>query len=239
MSFWGYYEYETIAAKAARAAKQLEALKKKNPDICPIIIEGRTIARSWWGRAWTKNLEIYADYANRIGRGRSYVKNGFVIDLKIKEMSVSALVCGSSSTPYKVTIGIKALPNERLNSLAKLCHHKINGMEELVEGKFPKDLAELFTQKEQGLFPSNKEIEFGCSCPDGAYMCKHVSAVLYAIGAKFDTDPTLFFKLRGIDFKLFLAKTVESKMSSMLKNAGKHTKRVMSDQDAAKLFGIS
>ena len=238
MSDWGYHEYETVAEKMAKAKKQLDKLKKKNPDMCPIVIEGRTIAKSWWGKAWTKNLESYADYSNRIGRGKSYVKNGFVLDLKIEEGLVNALVCGSRSAPYEISVEIKPLTKDKLEKMTKLCNNRINGLEELIEGKFPQALEDLFTKKEEGLFPSSKEIKFGCSCPDWAYMCKHVSAVLYAIGAKFDSDPTLFFKLRGIEFKLFLAKTVEEKMGSMLKNAGKQTERIISDQDAAELFGV-
>jgi uncharacterized Zn finger protein len=239
MGYWGYYrEYETVGQKIAKAKRQLEKLQKTNPNICPVIIEGNTITKSWWGKAWTKNLESYADYSNRIGRGRSYVRNGLVIDLRIEAGQVDALVCGSSSKPYKIKVEIQPLLKEKLDNLTKLCNNKINGLEELVAGRFPKELEALFTQKSQGLFPSNKEIKFNCSCPDSAYMCKHVSAVLYAIGAKFDTDPTLFFKLRGIEFKLFLAKTVEEKMHCMLKNAGKNSKRVITDKEATALFNI-
>ncbi|MCL2172530.1 MAG: SWIM zinc finger family protein [Nitrososphaerota archaeon] len=239
MSYWGYYrEYETVGQKIAKAKRQLEKLRKTNPDICPVIIMGNTIAKSWWGKAWTKNLESYADYSNRIGRGRSYVRNGLVIDLKIDAGQVTALVCGSSNNPYKIKIVIQPLLKEKIDYLAKLCNNRINGLEELVAGRFPKELEDLFTQKNQGLFPSNREITFNCSCPDSAYMCKHVSAVLYAIGAKFDSDPTLFFKLRGIEFELFLAKTVEEKMRCMLKNAGKNSKRVITDKEAANIFGI-
>jgi len=239
MGYWGYYrEYESVGEKIAKAKRQVEKLKKTNPDICPVIIEGNTIAKSWWGKAWAKNLESYADYSNRIGRGRSYVKNGLVIDLKIEAEEVTALVCGSGNHPYKIKVTIQPLLKEKLDNLTKLCNNKINGLEALVEGRFPQELEDLFTQKNQGLFPSNKEIKFDCSCPDSAYMCKHISAVLYAIGAKFDSDPTLFFKLRGIEFKLFLAKTVEEKMHSMLKNAGKTSTRVITDKEATVLFGI-
>ncbi|MDR1992772.1 MAG: SWIM zinc finger family protein [Nitrososphaerota archaeon] len=238
MRYWGYPEYVSVAQKIAKAKRQLENLKKTNPNICPVIIEGNTITKSWWGKAWTKNLESYADYSNRIGRGRSYVRNGFVIDLQIEAGQVDALVCGSSSYPYKIRVTIQELQKEKLISLAKLCNNQINGLEELVEGRFPKNLEELFTEKNQGLFPSNREIKFDCSCPDSAYMCKHVCAVLYAIGARFDADPTLFFKLRGVEFNVFLAKTVEEKMNNMLKNAGKISNRIIADEEAAKLFDI-
>ena len=240
MGFRGYdyYSYETAAERARKARRQLEKLTKKNPDLCPIIIEGRTIAKSWWGRAWNRNLESYADYSNRIGRGRNYVKNGLVLDLKIEEGLVTALVAGSKSKPYEVACKIAPLPDEKFKRLVKRCNRKISGLEELIEGRFPKDLEDLFTQKGEGLFPSSKEIEFSCSCPDWAYMCKHVSAVLYAIGAKFDSDPALFFKLRSADFGLFLEKTVDEKMENMLKNAGIKSDRVLADEDVARLFGV-
>jgi len=238
MRFYGFYEYETVQQKIARAKKQLETLKKKNPDISPVVINGSTIAKSWWGRAWTKNLETYADYANRIGRGRSYVKNGMILDLKIEEGAVRALVSGRGTKPYSVACSIKPFSKAKLDSLAKLCNRKINSLEELVEGKFPQSLVDLFTKSEQGLFPLSKEITFSCSCPDSAYMCKHVSAVLYAIGARFDSDPTLFFKLRSVEFGLFIAKTVDEKMGDMLKNAGKKSNRVIKDKDLSELFGV-
>jgi len=231
------YHYVSAAEKAEKARKQLEKLRKKDPGLSPIIIEGNTIAKSWWGKAWTKNLESYADYASRIGRGRSYVKNGMVLDLKIEEGEVSALVAGSRSKPYSIIITIKPISGDMLERLVKLCNRKISTLEELVEGRFPKDLADLFTKTGLGLFPTNKEIKFSCTCPDWANMCKHVSAVLYAIGAKLDSDPTLFFKLRGVDFGLFLAKTVGEKTDNMLKNAGAKSDRVLADEDVSKLFG--
>jgi uncharacterized Zn finger protein len=237
--YYGYGDYETAAERAAKAKKQLEKLLKTNPGLCPIIIEGRTIAKSWWGKAWNKNLESYADYSNRIGRGRSYVKNGLVLDLQIEEGIVSALVAGSRSKPYKVKCTIDPLSPEITEKITKLCNRKIESLEDLIEGRFPEELAELFTKSKQGLFPASKELGFSCSCPDYAYMCKHVSAVLYAIGAKLDSDPTLFFKLRGIDFGQFLAKTAEEKMDSMLKNAGQKTGRMLNDYEIAGLFDLT
>jgi len=97
---------------------------------------------------------------------------------------------------------------------------------------------ELFTKKGSGLFPLPKEIHFNCSCPDWAYMCKHVAATLYGIGVRFDKDPTLFFSLRDINFTELLKKSVAEKMNSMLKNADAVTKRVIRDMDTYELFGI-
>ena len=235
---WGYFEYVPVAEKKEKAQRQIEKLRKKDPDISPVIIEGNKISNTWWGIAWNKNLESYADYANRIGRGRSYVKNGFVIDLRIKTYEVTALVQGTSSKPYKIDIKFEPVSKHKWEKIISKCSNKIDGIEELVEGKFPKALEEIFISHESGLFPSPKEIKFSCSCPDWAYMCKHVAAVLYGIGARFDEDPTLFFVLRDIDFKVLLKKSLEDKMKSMLLNADKKSKRIIDDVNVSDLFNI-
>ncbi|MBC7765283.1 MAG: hypothetical protein H7Y41_02275, partial [Hyphomonadaceae bacterium] len=193
---------------------------------------------TWWGKAWNKNLENYADYSNRISRGRSYVKMGAVLDLNIETGVVKALVQGSERKPYEIEIVIVPLSSDKWDSILKLCHHKIDSLAELMDGKFPKELEEIFTLKGKGLFPTDKEIKFSCSCYDWADMCKHVTAVLYGIGARLDDDPALFFKLRNIDFEVLLKKTIEQKMHSLLENSGKKSDRVLDDKDVFGLFGV-
>lgn len=236
--YGGYPEYVPVSVKKEKAQKQLEKLKKKNPNLAPVVIEGRNIARTWWGKAWNQNLERYADYSNRLARGRSYVRSGAVLDLQIEAGLVTALVQGSRRTPYNVEIKIDPLSNQKLEKIVKLCDRRIKDMEQLLGGKFPKELEEIFTLQGQGLFPSPKEIHFGCSCPDWASMCKHVTAVLYGIGARLDQKPALFFQLRTIDFQLFMKKTIEQKMQSMLKNVDKPSKRVLGDTEVFELFGV-
>ncbi|MCL1808975.1 MAG: hypothetical protein FWG42_04295 [Clostridiales bacterium] len=236
---WNYYDYGYKPRKKPKdPAAQLAKLRKKNPDIKPVILEGKKLARTWWGMAWNKNLESYADYESRIVRGRSYVRSGAVLDLSVGSGGAHALVSGSASKPYEITVKIEPLPKKKWDALMKKCSHKIASLEDLASGKFPEELMELFMDKGGGLFPSPKEISFSCSCPDWAYMCKHVAAALYGIGARFDDDPMLFFTLRDIDFTELLKKTVEEKMKSMLKNAGKATGRVIKDVDTHELFGV-
>ena len=232
---WGYYSYKP--RKRQQPEKRLEQRRKLNPDFQPIIVSGK-LANTWWAQAWNDNLESYADYSNRIGRGRSYLRNGYVLHLDIKAGEVSALVQGSMATPYSVSVSIDPLPKAKWDNIVARCSRKIGSLEELVSGKFPHELMELFTNRGDGLFPSPQEIKFECSCPDWAYMCKHVAAVLYGIGARFDNDPALFFQLRNIDFAELLKKSVDEKMKSMLKNAGKATSRVMTDVDTLELFGV-
>ena len=236
--FGDYPEYVPVSVTKEKAQRQIEKLRKKNPNLAPIVIEGRTIARTWWGKAWNQNLELYADYSNRLARGRSYIRSGAVLDLQIDTGSVTALVQGSRRTPYTVQVQIDSLLDRQLEDIAKLCDQRITDLEQLLAGKFPKELEELFTVKGQGLFPTINEIDFDCTCPDWASMCKHVTAVLYGIGARFDEDPTLFFTLRNIDFRLLLKKTIDQKMDSMLKNVGKTTSRVLDDPDVFDLFGV-
>ena len=238
MSYWHYPRYVSVAEKMAKAEKKLKQLKKKNPGIRPIAIEGRTIARTWWGKAWNRNLESYADYENRIGRGRSYVRHGAVLDLQIDSGTVSAQVLGSRATPYSVTVEIKALDHKRWWAVKKASEGQLDSLHKLLAGKFPKALGEIFTTQGRGLFPSPKEIKFDCSCPDWASMCKHVAATLYGIGARLDEEPSLFFKLRQVEIKDLVSQAVEEKTEDLLRRARKKSARVLEVSDLSEVFGI-
>lgn len=238
MAYGGYPKYVTAAEKRAKLEKSIQKLKKKNPDIAPIIIEGRTLAKTWWGKAWNDNLESYADYSNRVSRGKTYVRSGAVVDLKISRGVTKALVQGSKAKPYEVVIKIDALEPKKWDQVVTLCNNRIDTLEQLVEGKFPKELGVLFTEHKYGLFPSPDEISFNCSCPDWAYMCKHVAAVLYGIGRRLDENPMLFFELRDLDGMELIKKSVEKKVDHMLKNAGKKSEREIAEKDVSDIFGI-
>lgn len=238
MGYYGYPAYESAAEKKEKARKAIEKLKKKNPNLAPITIEGTQIVKSWWGKAWNRNLESYADFSNRISRGRSYVKNGAVLDLHIEKGTVNALVLGSGRTNYAVRINIDSLSKSRYKQISELCNRTIDSLEDLIQGKFPKELELLFTTKREGIFPSPNEIHFGCSCPDIAVVCKHVAATMYAIGSRLDEDPLLFFQLRDIDVEVLIKKSIDDKISSMLKNAGAKSNRAIDDEDIFDLFGV-
>ena len=236
MGWYNYGEYVPVAQKRAKAEKEIIKLRKKDATLSPVVIEGRKIAKTWWGMAWCKNLESYADYRNRIGRGSAYVKNGFVVDLKINEGVVLGKVMGTSL--YDIIIKIDKLSDSRMIAIADAVGRKIGSVEDLINGKFPSEFGELFLTQNKGLFPSPKEIHMDCSCPDWADMCKHVAAVLYAVGARLDQEPMLFFRLRGVDMNAFIKASIDEKMSNMMKNAGKKTKRVMDGKDIGDIFGI-
>lgn len=233
-----YPPYVPVAKKKAKAAKALEKIKKKNIAVQPVIIVGTKIAKSWWGKAWCDNLEKYADYENRIGRGRSYVRQNAVLDLKINSGEVTALVQGSAKKPYATSVKIALIKPAVWRTIQEACSGKIETLSGLLQGKFPQELADLFTMKGAGLFPSPDEITFDCSCPDWASMCKHVAAVLYGVGARLDHDPSLFFTLRQVDINTLISKAVAIQSEVMIKKADKKTKRVIEDIDVSAVFGI-
>ncbi len=234
---YGYPRYVSVGEKRAKAKKKLVQYRKKHPEIKPITIIGTKQVKTWWGKAWNQNLERYADYENRIGRGRSYIRNGFVFDLQINKGKVTSVVQGTRSAPYKVEINIEPLSKSVWNSIKKECEGQIESLQQLIEGKFPKVLIEIFTARGKGLFPTPGEISFNCSCPDWADMCKHVAASLYGIGTKLDEDPKLFFTLRNIEMDDLIQKAVKDKSKNMLKKAEKKSSRVIEDNEIAGIFG--
>jgi uncharacterized Zn finger protein len=236
--YYGFPEYVPVAQKRARAAQKLQALKKKDPGIQPVAIQGSALARTWWGKSWNQNLERYADYSNRIGRGRSYVRHGAVLDLKIAPGKVRALVQGSQASPYQIEIKIKPLDQKNWARLRKSAQGQLDSLADLLAGKFPKSLQELFFAKGSGLFPEPREISFSCSCPDWAYMCKHVAATLYGVGARLDEAPGLFFKLRKVEVGELVSQAVKSTTRKLLTRARVKSARVIEDADVAEVFGI-
>ena len=223
-----------LKRKSAASKKKAQA---KGKILEPVTIKGRNIASTGWGKAWCDNLEQYADYESRLGRGKRYVRNGSVIDLKIQKGKILARVQGTRKTPYKVEIRISPLSEERCQDILERCGRKLENLEALTEGNFPDDMKELFRGK-GGLFPEPREISFNCSCPDWALMCKHVAAALYGVGARLDENPLLFFELRGIDVGRFIDVALENRVEAMLANADKKSGRIMEDTDLGKLFGV-
>lgn len=238
MSYNDYPKYVSVAEKKAKAEKKLQQLLKKRPEMRPVILAGSTLARTWWGKSWNQNLERYADYSNRIDRGRGYVRHGAVLDLRITAGQVQALVQGSRAKPYEVEITIKPIAPAVWTGIQKRCAGQLGSLQDLMVGKFPQELAELFLSQGQGLFPSPKEISFTCSCPDWASMCKHVAATLYGIGARLDEDPTLFFQLRGVHSAELVSEAVKETASGMLARAKQQNAKVIADADLSALFGI-
>lgn len=231
---YGYWKpYVPVAKRRAQAEKAVTKAKKAGKDLHPVRIEGRTIAKTFWGKAWCDNLEAYSDFENRLPRGRTYVRNGSVIDLRIEPGKVRAVVVGSSL--YQIEIGITAVPSTQWKLLAKECTDAIASLVELLQGKLSKAVMERICQPKTGLFPAPKDIQLDCSCPDWATMCKHVSAVLYGVGARLDAQPELLFTLRQVDANDLVTQAAEASVKTRkTPDRGK----VLDDSQIADVFGI-
>ena len=195
--YGGWAPYVPVAARRRQAEAEMRKLRKKGAAVSPVRIEGRTIASTFWGKAWCDNLESYRDYEYRLERGRSYVRNGSVVDLQIAPHEVTALVSGSEI--YRVKVRIGEVAKAHWTALCADCSGGIDSLVELLQGRFSKGVMERICRQGSGLFPRPSEIKFTCSCPDHASMCKHVAAVLYGVGARLDESPELLFRLRAVD----------------------------------------
>ena len=197
MGWYGWKPYVPVAVRRAKAVKKMEKMRKNGLKICPVCLEGRLIAKTFWGKAWCDHLESFSDYENRLPRGRSYLRNGSVCHLEIGKGEINAMVSGSEL--YNVRIEIHTLSEDKWKDVKKRCAGQIGSLLELLQGRLSKNVMSVVTDRNNGLFPLPKEIKLSCSCPDWAVMCKHVAAVLYGIGARLDEHPELLFLLRGVD----------------------------------------
>jgi uncharacterized Zn finger protein len=232
MAYWnrgGWPKSETVASRKARAQRKLAEITKRGHTPEPVVAEGRTFVHTFWGKAWCQNLESYSDLANRLGRGRSYLRHGSVIDLRIDKGRIQAQVQGSDL--YQVTIRIEPVPASHWKRVRETCAGRIDSVIELLSGKLSKGVMEIICEREEGLFPAPREIDFRCTCPDAASMCKHIAASLYGVGVRLDQSPELLFTLRNVD-ALELVRGVDA-LATPKAPAGS-----VPAGDLAELFGI-
>jgi uncharacterized Zn finger protein len=218
--------------RIADAAKKQKALEKKGVKLSPVVLEGFALATSFWGKAWCKNIESYHDYANRLPRGRSYVRSNSVIDLQVAPGLVRAQVMGTSL--YRIEITIKPVAKKQWDVIRQACAGKIGSLVALLRGTLSGEVMEVMTRHDEGLFPKPAEIAFKCSCPDGAYLCKHVAAALYGIGNRLDNQPELLFLLRGADSADLIASAADAPVTSATLAAGE----TLSTDELADVFGV-
>jgi uncharacterized Zn finger protein len=230
---WGWRPYVSAAERRLKAVREMEKRRKKGLVVSPVTIEGRMIVKTFWGKSWCENLERYSDFANRLPRGRTYVRNGSVIDLQISSGEIKALVSGTDI--YEVAVKVAPVTKTRWRSICKDCAGAIDSLIELLQGRLSKGVMERICQQNAGLFPSPKEIRLSCSCPDWAEMCKHVAAVLYGIGARLDQQPELLFRLHGVDEKELIA---QADAAFPLAKRGPAAAKVLAGEDLSKLFGL-
>jgi uncharacterized Zn finger protein len=232
LDYWGWKPYVSAAERRGQALREMARLKKQGRSVSPVVVEGRAIVNTFWGKAWCDNLERYSDFANRLPRGRTYVRNGSVIDLQIGPGEIKALVSGSEI--YKVTVKIAPVTKVRWRSICTDCAGAIDSLIELLQGRFSQGVMERVCRQKTGLFPAPHEIKLKCSCPDWADMCKHVAAVLYGIGARLDQQPDLLFRLHQVDEKELIA----GAGSAPLGKTAPAAKKVLGGEDLSALFGL-
>ena len=234
MNWWRYTSKPSVSEQRARAAREGEQLERRMAQSgrkrSPVTIEGRAIAHSFWGRAWCENLESYRDYAYRLPRGRSYVRHGAVLDLEIGPGRIAAVVCGTSL--YDIDVRIKPLATQHWVQIKTRCAGEIGSLIELLEGRLSDRVMCIVTHPEQGLFPKPGEIDMSCTCPDQATLCKHVSAVLYGVGARLDAQPELLFVLRNVDHGELIAQAADLEVPRSTR------RKTIEAQDLADVFGI-
>lgn len=205
--FHGFRPYVPVAQRRQKAACEMAALRQAGVDVQPVQVRGKTIAGSFWGQAWCRHLEHFADFANRLPRGVTYLRNGSVCHLALSRGRVEALVSGSRI--YRVEIAVTPLAIGPWNDILARCRGQIGSLLDLLAGRLSGGVMKVVTDPRDGLFPQPREMKFSCTCPDWADMCKHVAAVLYGIGARLDQQPELLFTLRGVDHLELLAGGVE------------------------------
>jgi uncharacterized Zn finger protein len=229
--YYGFAPYVPVHERRRRAARKQAELRRRGHDPKPIEIAGRLIATTFWGKAWCDHLESFADFASRLPRGRTYVRNGSVIDLQVAPGELRALVSGGEI--YEAHVRVEPLALARWKRVRRQCSGQVGTIVELLSGKLSSSVMEVLCHREKGLFPGAREIRMSCSCPDGAWLCKHLAAVLYGVGARLDEAPELLFTLRGVDGGALVAEAGRAKGLA----ATKEPDGVLADH-LGEIFGI-
>ena len=230
---WG--DYVPVAEKKRQAQAKIKKLQKEGEPVQPVVATARSIATTFWGKAWYRNLESYSDYECRLPRGRSYLRQGAVLDLQVSAGEVKAKVMGSYL--YEIKVRIIPLEPKAWKRIKKACAGGIASTIELLQGRLSDQVMKVITEPGQGLFPAPNEIKMDCSCPDWAGMCKHVAAVLYGVGVRLDERPELLFTLRNVDPLELIAGAGDAAAQHAVK-VGEQVAGVIGDDQIADVFGI-
>lgn len=228
-----WYQYDDRRETKADVQRDIERRKERGEEFEQLALtaKGANIASTFWGRAWCRQLQTYQDYESRLPRGRSYLREGNVYNLTIEPGLITAIVAGSAL--YDVSVRIAALPKSDWEVLKEDCAGQVGSLLDLLAGRLGDNVLQTVTDPDRGLFPKSSDLRFSCTCPDWADMCKHVSAVLYGVGAKLDTAPDLFFVLRSVDPTELLSGTTQETLGTI-----DSTDAALVGEDLSALFGI-
>ena len=232
MGWYSHKPYMSVSQRKAKARREKEKLEKKGHALEPVHVEGLKLGKTFWGQAWCRHIETFADMSSRLPRGKSYVRNDSIIDMQVRKGLITAMVMGSEL--YTIRVKISPLTTTQWKNIKRKTGGQIGSMVELLQGKLSDSVMQSVTGVNDGLFPKSNQIEMECTCPDGADMCKHLSAVLYGVGCRLDDEPELLFKLRGVDHTELITEATNA--------AGEATKpgdrKVIAAADLSAVFGI-
>jgi len=234
MSYHDYGDHESADEHAERIARDIAKRRKAGEPFDAVVCEvARGIpAKTFWGRAWCQNLESYSDYAHRLPPGRSYLRKGLVYDLEVQPGGIFAYVVGSEI--YEVNISIITLETKRWQALKAALGSEVGNLIDLLSGRLGEGVMATVTDPDTGLFPSPKQITLNCDCPDWADCCKHVAAVMYAVGVRLDSEPELLFKLRKVNH----AELIDAAGAGIDLTSGDASASVLAADELSELFGI-
>jgi uncharacterized Zn finger protein len=180
-----------------RAAFFAKKLGDEGVRLTPVKSAKKSISSSFWGQAWNRNLNHYSMFANQLAPGRTFLRNGAVIDLCVEKGTIRGLVAAQSLC--EVAVKARPVDTARWARLVERCSGSVRSLTDLMSGKLPEETLAAITDESAGLFPEPEEITFSCSCPDWTDVCVHVAAVLYGFSLRLDEEPALLFTLRSTD----------------------------------------
>lgn len=153
--------------------------------------------KTWWTGRWIAAIERLVN-PGRLARGRTYARAGQVVSLDVSRQGVEAIVQGSRPKPYKVHIEFKRLSDAEWDRVIDAMAAEALYAARLLSGEMPEQIEDVFASVGSSLLPAEKDdMRVTCTCPDFARPCKHIAAVHYLLGERFDQDPFLMFLLRG------------------------------------------
>jgi len=186
-----------------RIESLLSTLQVENPDLAPVrVVHKRKLSGSFWGQAWNHNLTTYPDCDFRLEQGRSHLRAGGIVNLRVEHTVVHATVWDLRL--YEVRAQFAPLPTETWEQFLAVEGHSLPSLVPLLQGKVSDQMLARIVDPNEGLFPSRGDLRYTCTCTDDASLCGHIAAVLYGIGVRFDEEPQLFFQLRGIPLEAWL-----------------------------------
>jgi uncharacterized Zn finger protein len=187
----------TVAEIREKAKKMQQELAHQGRKLHPVVvIHSRNLAKNFWGKAWMKSLAACELYYKRLSSGRTYLRNGCVLDMQITPGNIHALVCGNDL--YETCASITPPDSDTIERLREKCASRIDSWLDLLQGKISPEVMDILCDPDEGLLPRPEEWQFSCTCPDWADLCKHVAASLYGFGVLLDEQPDLLFTLRNI-----------------------------------------